>query len=263
MVTITGPWATPGDPERLRLESWPGTTGLVRFTDSAHADVLVVLSDDERERMGQLRDGIGLKNLRHDNLARIVWYTLLAHEYLQGDTPAGRDIADVRSALFPDDLKIVHASYRESAGRAAARSALLTSARSLVLANIPVQGSNLLVVTHEWNQVGVEMGALQDQRVTPAKSAGERAIHRNARNRWIRAVNGMISALQLEAQEHPEAERILERIAGIQAEVRRRLRNGAPDGGDEPNDEPDGPDDITGEPGDEPAAPAATGAESR
>ena len=262
MVTTTGPWATPGDPERLSLESWSGTGGLVRFIDSAHADVLVVLSDDERERMGLLRYGIGLKNLRHDNLARIVWYSLLAHEYLHGDTPAGRDIVDVRSALFPDDLKIVHASYRESAGRAATRSALLTSARSLVLANSPVQGSNLLVLTHEWNQVGVEMGTLQDQRVTPAKSAGERAIRRNARNRWIRAVNSMITALQLEAEERPEAERILERIAGIQAEVRRRLRagQGAPEGED---DAPDEVDDVTDGPGDAHDALPATSAETR
>jgi hypothetical protein len=260
MVTITGPWATPDHPERLLLQAWPSTAGMVRFIESVHADLLAVLSDAERERLGLLRDGASLKNMRHDDLARIIWFCLLAHEYLLGETLAGRAVADVRSAMFPDNLKIVHAGYRESAGRAAARIALLTPERNLVLANIPVQGSNMLNLTFEWNQVGVEMGEIQDQRVTPAPSAGERVTRRNARARWIRALKGMMSTLRFEAEERPEAARILERIAGIQAEVRRRLRagSGAPDGDDDVEDGPDEGDDATGEPGDDHDALPAT-----
>ncbi|HWN67116.1 MAG TPA: hypothetical protein VNM90_05720 [Haliangium sp.] len=265
MLSTSGPWVTLGHAERLTLESLLSTAGMVRFIESVHADLLAALTDGERERLGLLRDGLGLKNLRHNTLARIIWHGLLTHEHLHGDTAEGRAVAEVRGALFPDDLRIVHASYRESAGRAAVRAASLTSERSLVLASIPVQGSNLLVLTMEWNEVGVEMGDMQDQRVTPGTSAGERVTRRKARDRWIRAINGVIGALRFEAEVRPEAERILERIAGIQGEVRRRLRasNGAPDGNDDPDGGPDEPDDATDAPGGEHEALPATSTESR
>lgn len=264
MLSTTTPWVTEGNDERLTLEALASTAGMVRFIVAVHAILLAVLTDRERERLGLLRDGIGLKNRRHDTLARIIWYCLFAHEYLHGDTPAGRAVADVRAVLFPDDLRIVHASYRESAGRAAVRAAQLTSERSLVLANIPVQGSNLLVLTLEWNQVGMEMGEMQDQRVTPGVPAGERVTRRQARDRWIRVINNVISALRFEAEERPEAELILGRIAGIQAEVRRRLRagTGAPEDEDEVDDGSDEDDDVIDGPGDAADALPATGTEA-
>lgn len=265
MLSTTTPWVTDGNAERLTLESLASTAGAMRFIESAHADLLAVLTDGERARLGLLRDGIGLKNLRHDTLARIIWHCLFAHEHLHGDTPAGQAVADVRAVLFPDDLKVVHASYRETAGRAAVRAAMLTSERNLVLANIPVQGSNLLVLTLEWNQVGVEMGEMQDQRVTPGVSASERVTRRQARDRWIRAINNVISALRFEVEDRPEAELILGRIAGIQAEVRRRRRagNGAPEGEDDLDGGPDEGDDVTGGPGDAHDALPVTGTEAR
>lgn len=260
MVSISAPWATLEHPERLSLQALASTAGMVRFIESVHGNVLAVLTDDERARLGLLRDGASLKNVRHDDLARIIWFSLHAHEYLLGDSPAGRAVTDVRAVLFPDDLHIVRASYRESAGRATARAAQLTDERMLVLGSIPVQGSSLLTLTLEWNQVGLELGEIQDQRVTPSRLPSERNKRRTARDRWIRVIKTVMSSLQLEAEENPEAQRILDRVTGIQAEVRRRLRassGNAPDGDDdledgtsEPEDDID--DDIDGEPGAEP-----------
>jgi hypothetical protein len=265
MLSTTTPWVTEGNAERLTLEALASTAGVMRFIESAHADLLAVLTDGERARLGLLRDGLGLKNLRHDTLARIIWYCLVAHEHLHGDTPAGRAVADVRTVLFPDDLKVVHASYRETAGRAAVRTAMLTSERNLVLASIPVQGSNLLVLTLEWNQVGMEMGEMQNQRVTPGVPAGERVTRRQARDRWIRVINSVISALRFEAEERSEADLILGRIAGIQAEVRRRLRanNGASEGEGDVEDGPDEGDYVVDGPDEAPDALPVTGTEAR
>jgi hypothetical protein len=246
IVSTSTPWVTPEHPERLALQALQSTAGMQRFIESAHADVLAVLTDEERARLGLLRDSAGLKNVRHDDLARIIWFGLRGHEYLLGNTPAGREVTDVRTMMFPDKLNIVRASYRESAGRATARAAQLTNERMLVLADIPVRGSSLLALTLEWNQVGMEMGDVQDQRVTPLRPPSERNKRRTARDRWIRVLKTVMSSLQFEAEEHPEAQRILDRVTGIQAEVRRRVRAS---NGNAPEDD-DGGDDLEDSPGD-------------
>ncbi|HWN70179.1 MAG TPA: hypothetical protein VNM90_21215 [Haliangium sp.] len=241
MLTVSGPWVTPDHPERLLLLSLLGTVGMVRFVDAVHGDVLAFLSAEERARLGLLTDSAGLKDLRHDTLARIVWYCLLAHEYLHGSTPAGQAVTDLKTVLFPDNLNVVRVGYRESAGRARARASQLTDERREVLTDIPVQGGNLLGLVEEWNRVGVEMGEIQDQRVTPRRSESERSKHRATRSRWVRVVNTLIGSLQLEAEENPAARRILDRVAAIQAEVRRqRAADGTPDDDDDGDEGEDG-----------------------
>jgi hypothetical protein len=253
IMSISTPWATPEHPERLSLLALLSTGGMIRLIEAVHGDVLGVLTDEERARLGLLRDSASLKNVRHDDVARIIYFGLRAHEILLGDTPEGRAVTDVRSVMFPDDLYIVRASYRETGARAAARTAQLTNERMLVLADIPVRNGSLLPLTLEWNQVGQELGDVQDQRVTPLRPSNERNKRRTARYRWIRAINTVLSALQFEAEEHPEAQRILDRVAGVQAEVRRRLRasNGnTPEDGDDDDDGgdvEDGPGDDVGD----------------
>jgi hypothetical protein len=239
MVSLTEPWVTTGHPERQTLETVL-SAGVVRFMESAHGDVLGTLDGAEAERVSGLSSDLGATNERHDDLARVVHYTLRAHEILNRRQPRGRAVADARAWLFPDDLSIVRAGYRESAGRAAARSSQLTPERQNVLAAIPVQGSNLLELVIEWNQVGAQMGALHDQRATPGQAAAERVGPRPARSRWIRAVKTVLGALEIEAETNPGAQRILERVASLQADVRRRLGPGAPGTGEDdvPDDEP-------------------------
>jgi hypothetical protein len=137
IMSISTPWVTPEHPERVSLLALLSTAGMIRFIESVHGDVLAVLTDEERARLGLLRNSAGLKNVRHDDLARIIYFCLRCHEILLGDTPEGRAVTDVRTVMFPDDLYIVRASYRESGARATARAAQLTNDRMLVLGNIP------------------------------------------------------------------------------------------------------------------------------
>jgi hypothetical protein len=258
IMSISTPWVTPEHPERLSLQALLSTAGMIRFIESVHADVLAVLTDEERARLGLLRDSASLKNVRHDDLARIIYFCLRAHEVLLGNTPEGNAVTDVRTVMFPDDLNVVRASYRETAARATARTAQLTNERMLVLADVPVRNGNLLPLALEWNQVGQELGNVQDQRVTPLRPSNERNKRRTARYRWIRVIRAVLSSLQLEAEEHPEAQLILDRVAGVQAEVHRRLRasNGnAPDGDDDSDDDGGDVEDGTGD--DELPTPAA------
>jgi hypothetical protein len=265
MLNLTGPWVAPGHAERLALELIIGPFGLVKLVDSAHGDLLATLDFAEVERLGLLRDDLGLKDLRHDDLARIISLSMRAHEYLHRGKPEARAIADTRAIMFPDDLQIVRAGYRESAGRAEMRISQLTDERKTILASIPVQGGTLLDLMHEWNQVALEMGALQDQRAVPAQSAGERVSVRAVRDRWVRAVKAVLATLELEASARPEARRILDRVASIRAEVRRRLRassNTAPDDDGADLDGGDG-DDLDADPANDADVPAAPAIASR
>jgi hypothetical protein len=231
MVSATDPWVTPGHAERQVLEALL-SAGVIRFLESAHGDVLATLNAAEAARVGGLNTDLSATNERHDDLARIVYFALLAHEILRRRQADGRAIAELRAWLFPDDLHIVRAGFRESAGRAAARASQLTSERQTLLAAIPVQESNLLALVFDWNQAGGQMGALHDQRATPGQVAGERVGGREARGRWLRAVKTVLNALEIEAETNAGAQRIIERVANLQAEVRRRLSAGGSEPGD-------------------------------
>jgi hypothetical protein len=264
MISVTRPWVEIGNAERLVLESMAGSAGLLRFIEGAHVALLASLSDADAEQLGVLLDDLGLSNLRHDDLARIIFYTMQTHQLLHRGKPEARAILDTQTVMFPDGLQIVRASYRESAGRAQMRSSQLNDERRTLLAGIPVQGATLLELMTEWNQVGTHLGTIQDQRATPSVGAGERPNGRQVRDRWVRVVRAVMTALELEATERPEAGRILDRIANIQAEVGRRLRAGsgrAPDESGEGGEDDDAP--GTG-PGEDPADELLTpGAESR
>lgn len=231
MVSVTEPWVTPGHPERQTLDALL-SAGVIRFMESAHGDVLTTLNADEAARVDGLNSDLAAANEGHDDLARIVYFALLAHEILRRRQANGRDIAELRAWLFPDDLHIVRAGFRESAGRAAARASQLTLERQTLLAAIPVQDTNLLALVLEWNQAGAQMGALHDQRATPGQVAGERVGRREARGRWLRAVKTVLNALEIEAETNAGAQRIIERVENLQAEVRRRLSAGGREPGE-------------------------------
>jgi hypothetical protein len=243
MVGVTYPWVTAGHPERVLLEALPGTAGLIPFAESVHGDLLGLQSDADDEFLAVLSDTLGMYNLQHDDLARVVWHITTAYGYRHRGTPEASAIRAVQAVLFPDGLKIVSASYLESAGQAEIRKSVLTDARRAVLAGIPMQGGTLLDLVTQWNQLGVDMGNMQNQRATPpAILPAERANARAVRDRWVRVVRAVLDVLTLEADRRPEARRIIERVDNIRAAVkRRRAGNGstAPD------------EDGTGEPGDE------------
>jgi len=246
MASVTQPWVEPGNSERVLLESLPSAAGLVRFAEAAHGQVIASQTDAEAERRGVLLDGLETSNVRHDDVARAIFHYTQAPQYQHRGTPEERAFVDLQSVLFPDGLKIIQASYRDSAAHAEVRITKLTPARIALLTSVPVRGGGtLLDLVNEWNLVAAQMGKLQNDRVTPVEAASERLRFTKVRDRWVRVVKNVLGVLALEADERPDAQRILERVANIQTAVRRRLRAGS----DAPaNDgDPDGDDDAPGD----------------
>jgi hypothetical protein len=236
MVGVTYPWVTPGHPERVMLEGLPGAAGLIPHAESVHGDLLASRTDTAGDFLSVLGDTLSVFNLQHDDLARVAWYILEAYRYRHRGTPEAVSIENLQAALFPTGLKIVSASYLETAGQAELRRTALTEERRAALAGIPMQGGTLLDVVTQWNQVGVDMGNVQNQRATPIASGEARVSSKVLRDRWVRVVRAVLDVLALEANRRPEARRIIERVDNIRAEVKRRLRAG--DGNEEPGDEP-------------------------
>ena len=174
MVGVTYPWVTPGHPERAVLEGLPGTAGLIPHAESVHGGLLTIRTDTAGDFLSVLGDTLSVFNLQHDDLARVAWYILEAYRHRNRGTPEGVSIENLQATLFPTGLKIVSASYLETAGQAELRRTSLTEERRAVLSAIPMQGGNLLDVVNQWNQVGVDMGNMQNQRATPIAIGEER-----------------------------------------------------------------------------------------
>jgi hypothetical protein len=241
MLSVTEPWVQPGHPERVLLDTVAATAALMRFIVQLHGELIGSQSGVDAMRIASLTGELGQLNERHDILAKATSGMLTAHRLYHQGAPMGAVLDALEQALFPDGLQIVRASYRDSAGRARMRAALLTDDQRALLASIPVQGATLLDWINEWNQVAERMGAAANERDTPARDAAELRVQREARNRWIRTVRTVLDVLALEVQDRPELQRILDRVAEIEAAAdRRRAARGEPPG-DEVEDGPEEP----------------------
>jgi hypothetical protein len=258
MLSVTEPWVQPGHPERVLLDNVAATAALMRFIVQLHGELIGSQSGVDAARVAGLTGELGLLDGRHDILAKAVSGVLAAYRLYHQGGPLGALLDALDQALFPDGLQIVRASYRDSAGRATLRATLLTGEQSALLSSIPVQGGTLLDWINEWNQVAERIGALSNERDTPASAAAERPVSNEVRNRWIRTVRTVLDVLTLEAQERPELQRIINRVAQIEAVVdrrRRASRGDAPGDADgQPTDDID--DGLADEPGNEPAPSA-------
>lgn len=240
MLSLTGPWIDPAHPERVLLDSVPTVAGMLRFIVQWHGALIGSQSGEDAARRAALTDELGQMDDRHDLLATAVSEILAGHRRYHQGSPLGTSLDALDQALFPDGLQIVRASYRDSAGRAEVRATLLTDDQRGLLSGIPVMGGTLLDWVNQWNQQAVRIGELVNQRDTPGRDPAAVRASREARNRWISTVRTMLDVIALEVRERPELQRILDRIAEIEAAAdrRRAARAGAPDeGAGEPGDE--------------------------
>jgi hypothetical protein len=240
MLNATAPWVSPGNPERVLLDSITTTAPLMRLVELAYNGLIAAQRDQETVRSASLRDELDITNLRHDMLARVVSAILSGYRLYHQGTPLGALLDLLYLLLFPDGLQVVQAGYRDSAGRAKMRAELLTDEQQGLLAAIPVQGGTLRDWVAEWNQLGERLGTLSNERATPMEGADEQPAMREARHHWIRVVHTVLGVIELEVEAHPELRRILDRIAAIDAEVTRRYRasSGERAGGDDERDDP-------------------------
>lgn len=256
MVSLTESLVTAGHPERLAMERIPVLAAMLPYLDQVHQGLLASQGNPEAERLagisGEEKDADAL----HDGLARGIWHGLEAHKYLVRDARRATAIGRMQDTLFPYALKVVQFSYRETAGQGRLLASRLTDEHRALLASIPVDGGTLLDAVHAWLNAAKTLGTLENERT---RLTGEGAVPGSAakaRSQWIRAVNA-VRGLMLDVVNVEDAviERVLQRIADVEATADRRLQNG----GDEETDPASGDtggelgDDVDGEDGEVPA----------
>ncbi|WP_428262283.1 hypothetical protein [Haliangium sp.] len=252
MLDVTGPWVDDSHPERTVLAGVATTAALLPHVAAAHEALIGSQRDDaERVRQEHLSGMLAESDADHDDGARTTWFGLQTHEHLFARDPVGARYRQIRELLFPAGLAIVQASYREAAGQARLRAALIDDEVAEILAAIPLADARtLLEVVQDWNRAGERMGELERERATPTPDNPKSRPIVAARNGWIRILNTMHGVLELEGPEHPALARILERLERVDAEIERRARRGGDDGEDEtpgdglPGDGAEGPGDV-------------------
>lgn len=233
MVSLTGSWVEKKHPDRRALQSVPPVAMLLPHVDAAHTTLLASQRDPELERLAGISAMEGEVDGLHDNLARGIWYGLEAYEYLARDAAQAAQIARLQDMLFPDGLKVVQYSYRETAGQGALLASRMTAAQKALLATLPVQGGTMLDEVHAWLEAAARLGALENERTRLAQPLPAGTTMR-ARNQWIRTIQAVRTVIDLEAPESPLIHRLLQRIVDAELAAERRLRGGAGNGDEKP-----------------------------
>jgi len=149
-----------------------GHASLVAARSSATADALVA----------DLADKADVLDDRHDNLARSLYYLLLAAQYhALGQEPPDEARADkidrALSALFPNALNVVVASYQAEAGNAAQIEKLATGELAPLLSSVAINKDVLATdISVELGAVGRELGAVENQKVTASAAAEKNTL---------------------------------------------------------------------------------------
>ena len=230
MVSLSGSWVEKKHPDRRALLSVPAVAVLLPHVDAAHSALLASKRDPELKRLAGISAMEGEVDGIHDNLARGIWYALEAQRYLARDATQAERLAKLQGELFPDGLKVVQYSYRETAGQGALLASSLTPEQKILLASLPVPGGTLLDEVHAWLEAAARLGALENERTRLTEPLPPGTSVR-ARSLWIRTMQAVRTIIDLEAPENPLIRRLMQRIADAELATDRRLR-GAPGSGD-------------------------------
>lgn len=144
---------------------------------------------------------------RHDDLARALYYLLIAAHHFElgreaGDETRARLIERANRAMFPEQLRAVQASYMAEAGNAAQLESLAINQFADLLEAICIgKDVSALDVAHALGNVGRALGTVENQRSLAAVQAQKETITpaevRKRMRDWAQVVETLLMNLQL------------------------------------------------------------------
>jgi len=180
MITASAAWI---GPKKALFLSVPEVAPLFDHITSAHAALVAARDDGEAET--SLADIAALAERlddRHDHLLRGFYYLLLAAASLERanespDESRAAAIDQARSALLPDQLRAIQASYEAEAGNAAQFDALASDKFPDLLSSIHVSKTQTaLDIAHDVRHVGQKLGETEDNRALFAAKAKQTTL---------------------------------------------------------------------------------------
>jgi hypothetical protein len=228
MVSLSSPWSKLDHPDRKLLASIPATAGILPQIDEAHKTLLAAQPTTPPERVTVIQEEQRVLDLRHDDVLRGCYLLPEALAFLTKDRTLAAKLINLQKTLLPEGLQATQKSYREEAGQGTLLKSRLSDEDIALLKQIKTADGTLWDAIKEWEQLGRKLGQLEDERdgLRPITTvAPSDAV--NARNKWIRTVNAMLSVLELVGADKPGIEAILNRIAEAERRADRRGTNGA------------------------------------
>lgn len=225
MLSLSEPWVSPG-PVRALLDGIAEARPVLPHVEAARRALLDTQFDPTQPELQKLSEQAGALDARHDAQVGGIHALLGALAQLATDPARGEALLRLRDRLFPQGVSVVQHSYRDEAGQAELVEGRLTEADRALLRAVPVLSSTLGDVVARWQHTARELGRVEDRRVAllDEKRRGTRpADVVAARNQWIRAVNALLSALDLAAPDERTRLAILGALeASTKAAARRR-----------------------------------------
>jgi hypothetical protein len=150
-----------------------------------------------------------------------------------------RRYLELRDVLCPEGLKGTIKSYVDEAGAAKLLHGRLDESMKKQLGKIAIPGGKLLDAVNDWTDSAEQLGALENEKSALMKLADAPEGRRpqdviDARNRWIRVVSALETALAISGADEETVARILAPLQDAEAKAGRRKatagRSPVPDG---------------------------------
>jgi hypothetical protein len=164
---------------------------------------------------------------RHDRKMRGSIKLLEALADLADEPDDARRYLELRDVLCPDGLKGIIKSYVDEAGAATLLQGRLDDPKKKQLGKIAIPGGKLLDVVNDWMASAEELGALESDKTALTKLAEAPEGRRpqdaiDARNRWIRVVAALETALAISGADEATVAAILAPLQEAEAKAARR-----------------------------------------
>lgn len=197
MAKVGADLVRPGSKEREALEAVPAAAHLIPILEETHAALVKAQPPSETE-LQAIIDRITELDARHDDLVRSI-LDRLASERTATKNPATEELMSRLSVvLVPEGRALVMRSYLEEAGAAVLREERVNDEHRAALAKLKTyDGESYLTLYNELQDVSAEIGRLERSRTIIEAEDALVVKTRDARNRWIAAINTLANVLAL------------------------------------------------------------------
>lgn len=224
MVSLTGPWVTPGHAERQALESTPSVAALFPFIEEAHSGILQAQDMSITDRMAPVVTQIGVTVRRLDSLWRVLHGGLGVHIQLASaddDSARAEALTQAQGQLMPQGLEVIKFSNRDKAGEVTLLVSRVDAGLRTLLDSTSVQGLSLGDLIAKLAATADELGRLEDRRSEIRMLRRENNMV-EARAAWMRMITTVRQVLELAQVSNPILVDILARVRDAVAQAGKR-----------------------------------------
>lgn len=227
MISLSEPWVTPAHPEHVALSNLEDVRPALKRLGRAHGMILAAQPLSDPGKLTELQERAAELDAEHDDTVRGIVAVISGFSHLTHDPERKKGLLSLRDALFPIGGAIINKSYREEAGQAALLKGRMTAPMKTLLKSLPTPDGTLYKELERYFKIAKELGAVEDAKGPAGEAQGPTAkALLDARNQWVRAVNALLSALDLLDEWPVEVTTLIDRLRKAEAVADARAAGG-------------------------------------